>query len=117
MITTYEELLARIRELAGKQFDEMIENETELTPHRKEKQIVYWFVAIRQAATLNEMASEKDTAWLFMNGIAPMDQEGVEEWLETLYQDDDWEEDQKERRKKEAMLALDTWIKLHFGVK
>ena len=117
MITTLEELHARIKELAGEQFNERVKYET-TTPNlrRKENRVVYWFVAMRQSATLSEQADDKEIAWLFMDGLAPMDQEGVEDWLQTLYQDDDWDESEKEKRKEEAMLALDTWIKLHFRV-
>ena len=86
-ITTFAQLKQAMQEyIAPKRPNEVVEDAD-----------VLWFVCTEQARVLSNSGSLSDIASLFSDGIQPMTKAGVDEFLETLNEDESEEVEDDER--------------------
>lgn len=81
---------------------------------------LWWFVAVCEARMNADSNTTKDWAHMFMEGITPMSDQKVEEWLATFFEDIEHAEQEGEQLDHEAYTEvyeqINSAIDAHFGL-
>jgi len=78
------------------------------------KAAMYWFIANQQATMLDDM-NRREAAELFLEGIKPIDDDGVNDWLDTFYESFEFDDDEQNINEAEGDLLYA--LNNHFDIK